>query len=91
MAAKRGGGQEIGLELRSGDLADTDDPARVLQLSEAIDRLAEDNGELAELLELSAFVGLSNPEIADLHETTVRTVQRKLLRAKAWVHHLLSD
>jgi DNA-directed RNA polymerase specialized sigma24 family protein len=55
----------------------------------SVDRLVSDNPELAGLLELSCFAGLSNEEIAELHGTTVRTVQRKLLRAKTWVHHLL--
>ena len=91
MAAKRGAGLEINLELRTGDLPVNDSPERVLQLSQAIDRLSSENAELAEILELSCFGGLSNHEIAELHATTLRTVQRKLLRAKAWVHHLLGE
>lgn len=89
VTAKRGGGLNIDFELKTGDLPETDDPEKVLELSEAVDRLTDDNPELAEILELSCFAGLSNSEIAQLHQTTVRTVQRKLLRAKTWVHHLL--
>jgi len=89
MAAKRGGGQVVDIELQTGDLPEVGDPQRVLELSDAIDRLVNDNPELAEILELSCFAGLTNAEIASLHGTTVRTVQRKLLRAKTWVHHLL--
>jgi RNA polymerase sigma factor (TIGR02999 family) len=91
MTAKRGAGLDIDLELQTGDLPVNDSPEKVMELSQAIDRLSADNAELAEILELSCFAGLSNAEIAELHETTVRTVQRKLLRAKAWVHHLLSE
>jgi len=90
-AAKRGGGQPIDLELQTGDLIDSASPEKVLDLSQAIDRLSGENAELAEVLELSCFAGLSNEEIAELHQATVRTVQRKLVRAKAWVHHLLSE
>jgi RNA polymerase sigma factor (TIGR02999 family) len=89
MSAKRGGGLAVNLELKTGDLPEASDPQSVLELSDAIDRLVSDNPELAEVLELSCFAGLSSEEIARLHGTTVRTVQRKLLRAKTWVHHLL--
>ena len=91
MAAKRGAGQKVDLELKTGDLPGNDNPEKVLELSQAINRLLTENAELAEILELSCFAGLSNPEIADLHQTTVRTVQRKLLRAKTWVHHLMAE
>ena len=91
MAAKRGAGQKVDLELKTGDLPSHDNPEKVLELSQAINRLLSENEELAEILELSSFAGLSNSEIAELHQTTVRTVQRKLLRAKTWVHHLMAD
>ena len=91
MAAKRGGGLDVDLEYQTGDLPVMEDPQKVLEFSQAIDRLIADDADLAEVLELSCFAGLSNPEIAELHQTTVRTVQRKLLRGKAWVHHLLVD
>lgn len=89
MAAKRGG-QARDFEVKTYDLVDQDQPEKVLQLSEAIDRMSAGNPELAEVLELSCFAGLSNDEIAELHGTTLRTVQRKLVRAKAWVHNLLT-
>jgi RNA polymerase sigma factor (TIGR02999 family) len=89
LAAKRGGGLPVDLELKTGDLPEVSDPQSVLELSDAIDRLVNDNPDLAEILELACFAGLTNEEIAQLHGTTVRTVQRKLLRAKTWVHHLL--
>jgi len=87
-AAKRGGGA-VGVELGTSDLVDLEDPERVLLFDGAMQSLAAESGELAEIVDLSCFGGLSNPEIAELTGTTVRTVQRQLLRAKAWIAHFL--
>ena len=87
-AAKRGGGA-IQVEIGTRDLVELHDPERVLLLDRAIESLAAQSDELAEIVDLSCFGGLSNQEIAELTATTVRTVQRQLLRAKAWIAHFL--
>lgn len=88
MAAKRGAGAVV-VALESNDLVDLGDPERVVQFDQAMERLATESEELAEVIDLSCFGGLSNSEIADVTGANVRTVQRKLLRAKAWLHELL--
>lgn len=87
-AAKRGGGLKIA-ELESGKLVDMSSPDRVLQFNQAIEQLAKESEDLAEVVDLSCFAGLSNTEIAEITASNVRTVQRKLTRAKAWITHLI--
>ncbi len=89
-AAKRGG-MAVPDTLLTRDLIDLDTPERMLQFDQAMDRLAGENEELSELVELSCFGGLSNQEIAELNGTNIRTVQRKLARAQAWISTFLSE
>ncbi len=86
-AAKRGG-NFVATALLSSSLQDHATPERIVALDQAIERLAKESPELAEVVELSCFAGLSNIEIAEISASTVRTVQRKLLRAQAWIGHL---
>ena len=90
MSAKRGGDAAID-ELDTNDLVDLNDPQRVLQLDQAMETLAAENAELVEIVDLACFAGLSNSEIAELRGSNVRTVQRQMQRAKAWISHLLDE
>lgn len=87
-AAKRGGGA-IAVEIGTSDLVDLRDPERVLLFDRAMESLSTQSDALAEVVDLSCFGGLSNHEIAELTGATVRTVQRQLLRAQAWIAHFL--
>ena len=62
-----------------------------MRLDQAITHLTDSSPELAELIDLSCFAGLSNESIAELHGTTVRTVQRNLVKARAWLGHFLDE
>lgn len=88
MTAKRGGGAELA-ELATNELVDLADPARVFALDEALNTLAKSNAELAEVIDLACFCGLGTDEIALLKDTNVRTVQRQMQRARAWLGELL--
>ncbi|MEO1245872.1 MAG: ECF-type sigma factor [Pseudomonadota bacterium] len=88
MSAKRGGGLAVE-ELGTNHLADLADPERLLNLDQAMDALAEENGALVEIIDLACFAGLSTREIAELRGEELRTVQRQMQRAKAWIGHLL--
>lgn len=90
MAAKRGGG--VGVEeLSTNALVDLADPQRLLKLDQALELLTENNAELAEVIDLACFGGLSTHEIAALKATNVRTIQRQVQRARAWIGELLDD
>lgn len=90
MAAKRGGQHEH-LELGTSDLLDLENPERVLLFDEAMQSLMTQSEGLAEVVDLSCFGGLSNQEIADLTGTNVRTIQRQLVRAKAWLDQMIDN
>ncbi len=86
--AKRGGGRErVGLE---PDVC----PARkneveLLELDEALDRLATLHARQAQIVELRFFGGLSMKEIAELLDVSLRTVEGDWTMAKAWLRREL--
>jgi RNA polymerase sigma factor (TIGR02999 family) len=62
------------------------DPAAVLAIHEALDRLAGEHARTAEVFLLRVFAGLSDREAADILELSPRTVQREYRFARAWLH-----
>jgi len=89
VADKRGGhAQRITLtdSLQSGnkDLLD------VLELDQALSRLATQNARSSEVLHLSYFAGLGQDEIALLYQVSTKTIERDLRFARAWLHETLS-
>jgi RNA polymerase sigma factor (TIGR02999 family) len=58
---------------------------RMLQVHDALERLAADDPEKAHLVKLRFFVGLENAEIATLLGISEKTVQRHWAFAKAWL------
>ena len=87
-AAKRGGGA-VQLTMSVNDIVDIAEPERLMLLNQALEALADQNEDLAEVVDLTCFGGLTNEEIAELTDTTVRTVQRKVKRARAWLAHFM--
>lgn len=82
-AAKRGDGAElVSLEL-ARDVASMDLP--ILALDGALDRLAKIDQELATVVEMRTFGGLSNEQVAVILKTSPSTVKRELRTAKAWL------
>ena len=88
-AQKRGGQFEL-TSLASGLIEASADPRELTHISEALDRLAEVDPELAELVDMKFFCGFSFGEIAALHKLSERTVKRKWQKARAYLHRELS-
>ena len=88
-AAKRGAGV-VSLSQTGSDLLSLEDPEQVLSVHQALEKLAEHSQDLVETLDMACFGGLSNEQIAQLSGTNVRTVQRKLKRAKSWLVHFMT-
>jgi RNA polymerase sigma factor (TIGR02999 family) len=84
MSSKRGGRAEH-VSIEDVDLADTLPDERVLLIDEALYRLEKRDQELARVVTLKFFGGLTNAEVADLMGVTERTVQNKWNFAKAWL------
>lgn len=83
-ALRHGGGQQ------RVDVLDLDVPAAeredsLLALDEALDRLAEQDRQKAELVKLRYFVGLSFEEVSELLGVSVPTAKRWWAYARAWL------
>jgi RNA polymerase sigma factor (TIGR02999 family) len=88
-ARLRRGGQHARVPLRGADLADTDDPDRVIAVDELLERLMQSNPRGAEIVRLRFYAGLGEPEIAALLELSERTVRREWAHAQSWLQAAL--
>jgi RNA polymerase sigma factor (TIGR02999 family) len=89
LTEKRGGERkQVTLD---GDLIAADDqPEALLQLSDAIDRLASVEPRLARVVDCRFFGGLTDDETADALSVTRRTVQRDWIKARMLLRRALS-
>jgi RNA polymerase sigma factor (TIGR02999 family) len=87
-AGKRGGGLRR-VELGDGDERIESQDQALLMLAEALDTLERADPRLVRLIEQHWFIGLEADELAQLHDVGVRTIQRELKRARAWLAELL--
>ncbi|HEY1788756.1 MAG TPA: ECF-type sigma factor [Verrucomicrobiae bacterium] len=84
MSIKRGERAEhVGLE--DVEVAQTLPDERVLLIDEALERLQKKDAELARIVTLKFFGGLTNIEVGEIMGVTDRTVQNKWVFAKAWL------
>ena len=83
------GGALAHVTLDEGALAGDDRPEALLALDEAIERLATLAPRLARVVELRFYGGLSEEEIADVLDVTVRTVQRDWQKARMLLRRAL--
>lgn len=94
---KRGGDAEgrpapkMSLDLAEvAELAEHDDSETVLALDQAIERLAQQESRVAEIVRLRFYAGLSVEEVAEVLGTSPRTVLRDWAFARAWLYGELS-
>ncbi|QDS97868.1 ECF-type sigma factor [Adhaeretor mobilis] len=94
--ARRKGRIKRGGELNRQDLDDNDlavSPENVddlLALDEALTKLAEEDADLAKLVELRYFTGLTIEETAQVLEVSPRTTKRNWAYARAWLQREMS-
>ena len=89
-AQKRGGLFEI-TELRTYHAESVPDREQLLRINAALDELARIDPELAEIVELKFFCGLSFAEIAALRGVSERTIQRNWEKGRLYLHHAIDD
>jgi RNA polymerase sigma factor (TIGR02999 family) len=89
--ARRGGAQENVRMDTSFTLAVSDTNFDLIELNEALERLAEKDAELARIVELRFFAGLEVPETAEALGVSESTVKRGWAMAKAWLHRELTQ
>jgi len=66
------------------------DPAEILDLNQALDRLALQDDRKAKLMEMHYFGGMNCDEVAAVLTVSVATVNRDLKLARAWLRRELS-
>jgi RNA polymerase sigma factor (TIGR02999 family) len=89
-AAKRGGGA-VPVELDPELALSSDRAARMLELDEALDRLARLNERLSRNVELRFFGGLTVEETAEVMGVAQSTVKLDWQKARAWLYRELGD
>ena len=89
--ARRKGRAKRGGDLKRAEMADdlaaeaSSDPDELLSLDEALDKLAQQDAQLAKLVELRYFTGLTVDETAQILGISVRTAKRNWAYARAWL------
>jgi RNA polymerase sigma factor (TIGR02999 family) len=87
---KRGGLFEItSLGTENGAVALT--PQSLVQISDALDELAEVEPDLAEIVDLKFFCGFSFAEIAAMRGVSERTIQRNWEKGRLYLHHAIGS
>ena len=89
--AKKRGGDCQRIELSTDELPIQQDGESVLILDEALEKLAGLHPEVAELVRLRLFAGLSNVEAASILGVSPRTARRNWAFARAWFVRELED
>lgn len=89
LAALKRGGARHPVTLDDEVIGADDQAELVLQLDDALDRLAAVDGRLAQVVECRFFGGLTEEETAAALGVTVRTVQRDWVKARALLRRAL--
>lgn len=85
------GGDMVRHELYDATLAAAEPIVDILDLDEALDNLAKQDPDAANLVQLRYFIGLSVQESAEAMGMPLRSAERLWAYAKAWLHQALVD
>lgn len=88
--AKRGGGARQ-VSLDEGLIVSDERSAEVVNVHEALERLAEFDGRKSQIVELRFFGGLSIEETAEVLAVSPGTVMRDWTLAKAWLRREMTS
>ena len=81
---RHGGGHER-VDLDDAEIAEPESDERLLQIHDALYRLAAEDPVKAEVVKMRFFVGMTGREVAEVLGVTERTVERHWAYAKAWL------
>ena len=92
LALRRGSGvANLPIEA-ADDVATSDlDDDTLIHLGEALIELAEVDAKLARLVDCRYFAGLTETETAQVFGISDRTVRRRWIQARAWIHRSMLD
>jgi len=83
------GSKPVRISLSDVSIVTDDDPAALLALDEAIQRLEQQDPSAAEVVRLRFFAGLSVEDTAQALDLSERTVKREWAFARAWLYDAL--
>ena len=89
--SRRRGAARQRRELMDQDLLDAPINDELLDLDEALSKLAQADPQTAELVKLRVFAGMTVEEIAQVQGVSPRTVKRNWAYARAWLGRALAD
>lgn len=87
----RRGGDRHRITYADSQVADGAPAQALLDIDEALDRLEEHDEQMAMVVKLRFFAGLSIDDTAEMLEVSPRTVNRSWTAARAWLKHAVSD
>ncbi len=91
LTAKRGSGQKpAALDAVPETAGDSDDDRQLVKLGDALTALAAFDDGLTRLVDCRFFAGLTEMETAKVLGISDRTVRRRWLQARAWLHQEIS-
>ncbi len=89
--AQKRGGDRLRIPLDEQGTTARGAPFDVLEMNDALEELTRIDEELGRIAELRFFGGLSVQETADTLEMPLRTVERRLRSASAWLRDRLGE
>jgi len=81
---KRGSGQAL-LDIADLDVSAAMPDEKILLVDEALEQLKQEDPEIAKIVMLKFFAGLTNEQTAEILNVNERTVRRQWEFAKAWL------
>jgi RNA polymerase sigma-70 factor, ECF subfamily len=90
-AAQKRGGSRVRVSLENVHAADERTPVDLLALHEALERLSKLDPQLARIVELRFFGGLTVEEAAEALEISPATIKRAWSMAKAWLRREMEN
>lgn len=88
--AKRGGNVRL-VPLDEAATVSEQKAVELIALDDALLALEQFDPRKSRLVELRFFGGLSNEEVAEVLQMSLRTVEREWQKAKAWLHQALTE
>ncbi|PWU11176.1 MAG: RNA polymerase subunit sigma-70 [Terriglobia bacterium] len=85
---RKGKAQKVSLD--DIDLADPRNAVTILEIDDGLERLANQDARMAQILELLYFGGLTYEEVAQSLNISAATVHRELRMGKAWLQSALA-
>lgn len=90
LAEKRGGGAIVESLTSTDDIGFMDDQS-LIEVHEALERLARLDTRLADVVECRFFAGLTDEDTALALGVSDRTIRRDWIKARAWLRRELAD